>query len=468
MLPVVFFSLEILRWKRPNRDSAINFLSIASVSGVAFLLRWAVFARDDVWGATGAIKAGALLPAGAFSRILKTLLVNMRLAALPFPFRSQWAGSDLSLEWTTSLAAIFFVFLVVWAFRRCSRSAGVGLLWWSVFTLPVLGFFNLGQVVASERYAYIPSVGLVIIVGGLVASMPDTILSQKRIKYVALSGILILGTGAALHARVLRNEITLFQRVADTNPNYATIYLNLGAALAREGRLEEALLSYENAATLVPGWIDVEFNRGNLFYRMGRHEEALNDFDAVLKKESGDWEAALNRGNVLTALGRYDEAARSYRDALAANESSGKPLVALGVLAARDGEFRRAVRLFADAAKREPDLTEAFEGMGESYLALGMNGLAEASFLRALEVSPGNSRAALKLGWFLLDSGRPVQAGQAFRTALATDPSLFDAWVGLVRSLDAGGDERKADGLIHDLELTDPLLADRVAESRKN
>lgn len=108
------------------------------------------------------------------------------------------------------------------------------------------------------------------------------------------------------------------------------------------------------------------------------------------------------RGNALAALGRYDEATRSYRDALAANESSGKPLVALGVLAARDGEFSRAVRLFTDAAEREPGLTEAFEGMGESYLALGMHGMAEGSFLRALEISPDNTRAAVKLGWFLL------------------------------------------------------------------
>ena len=84
-----------------------------------------------------------------------------------------------------------------------------------------------------------------------------------------------------------------------------------------------------------------------------------------------------------------------------------------------------------------------------------------------MQISPGNTRAAMKLGWFLLGSGRPVQADHAFRTALAADPSLFEAWVGLVRSLDAGGEDGAADGLIRDLNLTDPHLAARIVEVRK-
>jgi tetratricopeptide (TPR) repeat protein len=467
MLPVVFFGWEILRRKRPDRNSATNLLYVATVSFAVLLLRWLVFAREGGSGATGAIKAGVFLPAAAFPRVMKTLLVNMRLAILPFPFRSYWAGSDLTIEWTTILAAVSFLLLVVWAVRRCPRSAGVGLLWWSIFTLPVLGFFNIGQVVAAERYAYIPSVGLVMIVGGLVASLPGEVLSRSLVKYLALAGIMVLGTGAALHTRQLKNEIILFQKVTTTNPNFATIHLNLGAALVREGRLEEALLSYEKAAALVPGWTDVAFNRGNLFYRMGKYEEALKDYQSVLKNDPGDWEAELNLGNVYAALGRIEEAAGSYRRAGDINGSSGKPLVGLGVLAARNGKFIQAVSLFTDATKAEPGLTEAYEGLGESYIALGMQDMVEGAFLKALETSPGNTRAAMKLGRFLVGTGRPVQAVHAFQAALAADPYLFEAWVGLVHSLDAVGEKAKADDLIQKLGRDDPQLAGRVIDFRK-
>jgi tetratricopeptide (TPR) repeat protein len=467
MLPVVLLGLEILRSKRPERASAINLLSIASVSGAALLLRWAVFAREGATGAAGVIRAGALLPDADFFKILKILLVNMRLAVLPFPFRSQWAESDLYLEWPTTLAAVFFVFLVVLAFRRCPRVAGPGMLWWSIFTLPVLGFFNIGQVAAAERYAYIPSVGVVLIVGGLVASLPGEVLNRKLVKYAALAGMLVLGTAAGLHTRALKNDITLFQKLTGTNPNFASVHLNLGAALARKGRFEEALLSYENAAALVPGWSDVAFNRGNVFYRMGRYEEALKDYQSVLKNDPGDWEAELNMGNVYAAMGRTGEAAEAYRRSANINGSSGKPLVGLGVLAARSGDFMKAVGLFTGATRAEPGLAEAYEGLGESYLALGMQGMAEGAFFKALEISPGNTRAAVKLGRFLSGTGRPVQAVHAFQAALAADPSLFEAWMGLIAALDAAGEEARADDLIRELGRDDPRLARRVMSSRK-
>lgn len=466
MLPIVLLGWEIHRRRPPDRNTVVKLLYVFSVSFAVFLLRWIVFAREMAVSAGGTIKAGALLPAVPLSRILMDLLVNTRLAVLPFPSRSQWAGSDLSFEWTTILASLFFAVLVVWAFRRCPRPAALGLIWWLFFTLPVLGFVNLGQVVAAERYAYIPSVGLVMIVGGLVATLPAPVLDRKLIKNLAVAAFVVLGIGAAFHTRAMKNEITLFRKVAATNPGFATVHLNLGAALAREGRIEEALQSYEAAEAVVPGWSDVAFNRGNLLYRIGRYEEAVEDYRLVLKNHPEDWEAELNLGNAYLALGRTGDAAGSFRRAAVLNASSGKPLVALGALAHRQGEFEQAVHFFEKAAGREPGLSEAYEGMGDAYRALGRLDRAEKALLKALEVSPGNARAALKMGWFLLGSGRPVQAVPAFRAALAAEPALSQAWIGLIRSLDLTGEKSRSDDLIRDLELEDAALAARVRESR--
>jgi tetratricopeptide (TPR) repeat protein len=126
----------------------------------------------------------------------------------------------------------------------------------------------------------------------------------------------------------------------------------------------------------------------------------------------------------------------------------------------------KAVGLFTDATRAEPGLSEAYEGLGESYLALEMQGMAEGAFFKALEISPGNTRAALKLGRFLSGTGRPIQAVHAFQTALAADPSLFEAWMGLIASLDAAGEEARADDLIRELGRDDPRLARRVMSSR--
>jgi len=466
MLPVVLASWQIMERRRPDRRAMTGiFLMVAAIAG-ALLTRAAVFARETDSGMQ-VVKAGALMPDTTIFNSLKILLINLRLQILPFPGRSQWIGEALSPGTVTLLSAVIFVLFAIWAMRRNQDPACKGLAWWIIFTLPVLGFFNLGQTVAAERYAYIPSLGFCLIFGALVASLPVAVLGNRALRAAGLVMVLLLGTWGAVHSGPWKNEVALFRYVVHTNPGYPNGYLNLGVALSREGRDEEAMGSYNTAMELFPGWVDVNFNRGNLYYRMGMYGEALRDFESVLKIEPDDWEASLNRGNALVGLGRTEEAVRSYNHAMAVNGSSGKPLVALGTLAARDGEFSRAARLFTEASRREPGLTEAFEGMGETYAALGMNGMAEDAYLKALEISPGNTWAAMKLGWFLLGSGRPVQADHAFRTALAADPSLFEAWVGLVRSLDAGGEDGAADGLIRDLNLTDPHLAARIVEVRK-
>jgi len=467
MLPAVLFGWEAVRVKRPGRYRLKHLAYTAIAAAAALLVRTIVFTLERADTLVPGAGAGALQPEISLTNILKILMVNMRLAVFPLPGRTHWAATDLSVGWITVLAVLFFLLLIGLGFRMSPGSTARGLIWWATFTLPVVGIFNLGPVVATQRYVYIPSVGLSLIVGGMVASLPGRVLGRNWVKGLALAAMIALGIGAAAQARVWKNEVTLFREVTGTNPAFANAHVNLGVALAREGHYEEALQAYGQAEFLVPGWVNAAFNRGNLFYRMGKYEEALTEFDSVLKKEPGDWEASLNRGNVLVALGRNDEAVRSYRDAMAENASSGKPLVGLGVLAARDGEYTRAIRMFTDAARREPVLTEAYEGLGESYLAMGMHGMAEDAFQKALEISPGNTRAAMKLGWFLLSTGRPVKADHAFRTALAADPSLLEAWVGLVRSLDAAGEKSKADGLIQEMERTDPTLADGVIRSRK-
>ncbi len=93
--------------------------------------------------------------------------------------------------------------------------------------------------------------------------------------------------------------------------------------------------------------------------------------------------------------------------------------------------------------------------------------LAEQAFLRALEISPSNARAAVKLGGVLLDNMRPVPAIEAFRTALASDPSLEPAWNGLIIAYRMAGRDAEVIGLVNKLEESEPELAASLKEKLK-
>jgi tetratricopeptide (TPR) repeat protein len=464
LLPVLLVWV-VLEWKRPAKSKVVSFIWLTIAAFTALIIRMAVFAREAGAGSIPGVRAGAMLPDIDPLRILKILVVNMRLAITPFPDRSYWSGWDLTLTWTTVLTAVCFLLFLGWAFRRSPGFTVKGLIWWAVFTLPVVGIFHLGQVVAAERYAYIPSVGFCLMAGGIVASMSEKILSRSVWKVLVASGLTALACWSVYHSVLWKNEIVLYGHVLKNNPSYANIHVNFGAALVREGRYQEALESYEKAELLVPGWAMVSFNRGNLLYKTGNYEKALEDFNSVLRIDPGDWEAALNKGNVLTALDRTEEAAMAYHRAAANSELSGKPLVGLGLLSAGDGRYEEAVRYFREAADREPSLSEAFEGMGEAYIELGKHNPAVNAFLRAIEVSPGNTRAAVKLGDLLMSLGQPLQAIQAFRTALAADPSFLPAWKGFVLASDAAGKGLEAERYIRDVARQDVELAGRIRQA---
>jgi Flp pilus assembly protein TadD len=464
MLPLVFIVWTAV-FRRPlGKPERIYLLHLILTVCIIILIRWIVFSGGDVTEKVTALKAGSLLPLESISRIGKIILINMRMAVWPFPVRTLWAGSDLIVGWVTLLGAGLFIAAAVWAIIKSPKYSGEGLLWWVVFSLPVLGFINLGQVVAAERYAYIPSVGLSVIAGGIAATWSGH--AHAKIKNFALAVIIILAASAAWHTKDFRNEITLFRKVARHNPDFPTVHLNLGAALAKDGRFEEALESYNRASALAPAWTDPLFNRGNLRYRTGKYKEAIVDFRSVLENDPEDWEAELNLGNSYAALGEKKKAAAAYQRASHLNSSSGKPLVALGVLAGREADFDKAAALFREATLHEPDLAEAYQGMGDSYIALGRLDLAEAAFLKTLEISPESAQAAAELGKLYTMTNRHVQASFAYRAALAADPSLQRAWEGLIISLDASGESQQADQLILELDRMDSDLADRIRKIR--
>lgn len=467
MVPAVLLGWEALNLRRPNRHRLVVIVMTGVALGATILIRTIVFAREAAGHVSPTVQAGTFSSHISITQLLEILMVNVRMVILPFPGRTHWAATDFHPGWLSGLAVILFFLLLLFGFRRNPGITSRALIWWSVFTLPVSGLFFLGPMIAAERFTYIPSVGLCLLVGGIVASLPERREGRHRAAILAFTVLFLLGAASAAKARFWRDETALFTEVIRTNPGFATGYLNLGAVLARRGDFDEALSVYNRAQAHVQEPGDIIFNRGNLLYRLGRYREALADYDTVLEINPKDWEAYLNRGNVLLAMGNSEEAARSYRDAMVADGKSGKPLAALGALAARNRDFEKAVRLFKESVTRQPDLAEGFEGLGRSYMALGMDRLAQKSFFKVLEISPGNTRVALSLGQSLLETGHPVQAQYAFRTALAADRSILGAWIGLVRSFDAAGQGALADEAVKNLGALDPVLAEKVEESRK-
>jgi len=60
------------------------------------------------------------------------------------------------------------------------------------------------------------------------------------------------------------------------------INFNLGNALKEQGRLKEALASYDQAIEIKPDYASAHYNCGNILLALSRLEEALTSYDKVI------------------------------------------------------------------------------------------------------------------------------------------------------------------------------------------
>lgn len=213
---------------------------------------------------------------------------------------------------------------------RHSRWFTVGWFWYLVTLLPVIGLVQVGMQAMADRYAYVPLIGIFIIISWGVPVFAERVISRQGVRLAMLSVlasavILVLSVLAHKQAGYWRNSITLFQHALEVTGDNYFAEVNYAAALETEGRLEEALDHYRKAASIRPN----------------------------------DYEAPLGIGTVLTRLYKYDEAEQYLRKAVKLAPDNAKVRNNLGGLLLARGKVPEAIEQFEKALKIKPDYAGA-------------------------------------------------------------------------------------------------------------
>jgi tetratricopeptide (TPR) repeat protein len=173
---------------------------------------------------------------------------------------------------------------------------------------------------------------------GAIASMRRAMetMGDPTMAYSALSGLL---TGPR-HAGAL---VELERSMVAGNPGSAPVRVRLARALARAGRLEEAVEACQRAQALDPGSVDAAGTIGAIRYVQGRTEEARASFDVVLALRPDEPVArttqamiALARGDYVGGLPGFE--ARLETPQLAAFRPAGARLPVLAEAGSLDGK----------------------------------------------------------------------------------------------------------------------------------
>lgn len=354
-------------------------------------------------------------------RYLGDVFLPVNLAFF-YPYPAAW---PLGLVVAASILVVAISIVCAVFFRRAPFLAS-GWFWFLAALLPVLGIVQAGEQSMADRYTYVASVGVLVMV---IWSVPEVRSpASRRVGWVLL--ILALSAGVWLtrrQAAYWRDSETLFRHaLAVTDGNYVA-HNNLGTALDQAGRHSEAEQEYRAAIRVRPGYPEALNNLGIQLARQGRAGEAVERFQDALKSDPSFAPAHNAWGRVLDQSGQAEAALEHYREAVRLRPGYADAHYNLGVLLGSLGRIDEAIAQFEEVVRITPASADAHNNLGVALDRKGLLREAAEQYAIAVELQPGFARAHFNLGLALCRLGNLDGGIVEFQEALRLQPDYPEA-----------------------------------------
>ncbi|MEO5358140.1 MAG: tetratricopeptide repeat protein [Nitrospirae bacterium YQR-1] len=269
------------------------------------------------------------------------------------------AGTDIFMLIVITATAVVFI-------KRAPYVAA-GFLWYVVTLLPVSQIVQIGGASLSDRYAYVPLIGLFATAAAFACKQVYT---GKLKKYVVVVGLLIvviaLSYMSVKQLSYWRDSGTLFKHSTEvTTGNYVACN-EYGMYLKDKGDIDGA----------------VEMFRRGLSYAPGSRVLHFNMWDALLRK--GDTDEAQKHLYIALSSGDSAENLSAIKD--------------LGVKLLKQHNYALSAAYFSVVISLSPKDADGYNYLGLSYLGLKEYDKAKLVFQRGLKIYPDRSDFKFHMG----------------------------------------------------------------------
>lgn len=181
------------------------------------------------------------------------------------------------------------------------------------------------------------------------------------------------------HAHMQRPRVLTFNRsgkfetrplrpVESLPPHDYETYLKHAHQLAREGKFNEAIISYTEALELNSNSEQAYYNRGFVQMKLGDLEKAIEDFTRTLNINPTFFEAFFHRGVAYAQRDNFQAAFSDFNQALKLNRHSSQAYYQRGKILAQRQKYEAAIIDFTTAIAIKPTL-EALAARAAAYEA---------------------------------------------------------------------------------------------------
>jgi protein O-mannosyl-transferase len=194
----------------------------------------------------------------------------------------------------------------------------VGWFWYIATVLPVIGIISVGDPMA-DRYIYIPSIGITVILAWSVPFLIKSEWIRKKILLPAgIAALVILSVLTWKQCSYWKSSVDLFNHTLLVTKNNFLAYNNLGIALTDEGKVREAIDNYNKGIRIMPH-VMIFNNRGRAYGELGEYKLAIEDFNTALRLDPGYYIAYFNKGAVYGKQGQYKLAIEEFNKTVQIN-----------------------------------------------------------------------------------------------------------------------------------------------------
>jgi protein O-mannosyl-transferase len=297
--------------------------------------------------------------------------------------------------------------LLLLVLLRWTRAAITGWLIFFVMVFPTMQMLQFSDVIASDKFVYLPSVGILMVVAaflGWMCGLDNVRQNKVRCIIATIIVVTLAGTESFATRRYLANwkdSLSLCTYMVKVTPNAVPPLYNLGVALAEQGRIDEAIALYRQELAFKPLSSQgiLHAGLGALLLQQSKLDEAISEFQIALK--------------------------------LVPSSISSMTLNNLAIAMAQQGRFDEAIEYFYKVVKMKPNDIEAHYNLAVALVEKNRFEEAASVCRQALRLQPRDADAHCILGDVLIRQNRIEEAAAEYREALRINPQHPQAQEGL-------------------------------------
>ena len=146
--------------------------------------------------------------------------------------------------------------------------------------------------------------------------------------------------------------------------NNADVYFRLGVIYEKQGRLQEAVESFQKVLKCIPNKIEVHRKLVGLFWQQKRFTEEADASQAIIEINARESLVEVNSGLVKLRNGSFGAARRCFEDVIRIKSESAETYCNVGVALSWTQKWGEAVDAFQLALQEDPHSARALMNLG--------------------------------------------------------------------------------------------------------